>query len=276
MAWSKIKTIIILILLGANLGLLAFTVSREVRGQQLLSRAREEAVLFLQEQGIRVEEDQIPQTMTLLPMQVSRDVEREAALAAELLEGEVSVDARGAGVYRYYNIHGSVQFHSNGDFSAQFAPGAFPLDGERMEEHGARILRQLAFEGQATQRVEGDGLETVVFREYWEGIPLLNCQASLNYADGCLESITGGRRLTGYPVQSDGGEPITVATALMRFYNGMSEPGDVFTRISSITEGYIVTSTISDPMPLTPVWHIITDVGTFQMDILTGISVRIA
>lgn len=275
MAWPKIKNIIILILLGANLGLLVFTVGSEVRGHQLLAQARSQSILFLQEHGIRVEESQIPRAMTLAPMQVSRDIQQESALAEVLLDGNVSVDARGAEVYRYYNSKGSVQFHSNGEFSAQFSTGTFPLADQTLETHGLHILNRLGIEGKVIQRLESDRQTSVVFQEYWEGIPLLNCQATLNYQEGYLVSITGGRRLTGKPVQSGGAEPITVATALMRFYTGMSEPGDVFTRISGITEGYVVTSTISDPMPLTPVWYISTDVGTFQMDILTGNSSRV-
>jgi hypothetical protein len=50
----------------------------------------------------------------------------------------------------------------------------------------------------------------------------------------------------------------------------------VFTRISSITEGYIVTSTISDPLPMIPVWNIATDVGVFQLDLLSGNSTRVS
>jgi len=276
MAWPKIKNIIILILLGANLGLLAFTVSRHVQGQQRLEQARSEAILFLQEQGIQVEESQIPKTMTLVPMQVSRDAQRESELAEALLEGEVSVDSRGAEVYRYYNSRGSVQFHSNGEFSAQFSPGAFPLGEQMLEEHGTQILERLGIEGEAIHRLESNQQQSVLFQEYWKGIPLLNCQATLNYQNGCLVSITGGRRLAGKPTQNSASQPITVATALMRFYTGMSEPGDVFTRISEITQGYVMTSTISDPMPLIPVWYITTDVGTFQMDILTGSSSRVA
>ena len=54
MAWPKIKNIIILILLGTNLGLLAFSMGREARNYQLQEKARTNAIVFLQEQGIQV------------------------------------------------------------------------------------------------------------------------------------------------------------------------------------------------------------------------------
>ena len=277
MAWSKIKNIIILILLGANIGLLTFTVSRQAIGQQRLSTARTDAIAFLREQGISVQDDQVPRSMTLKPLQVNRDVEQEAVLAAALLDGDVTVDSRGAEVYRYYNGNGSVQFHRNGEFSAQFTQGSFPLEGMTMEEHGKQILKRLNIEGEAVERIERSAVSSALFQEYWNSVVLLNCQATLNYENGCLVSITGGRRLTGEPAaQSGASQPITVATGLMRFYNAMNQPGDVFTRISSITEGYVVTSAISDPLPMTPVWNITTDVGVFQLDLLSGTTTRVS
>ena len=88
MAWPKIKNIIILILLVTNLGLLTFTASREVRSRQLQDEARSDAIAFLQQKGIELDGDQVPRTMTLQPMLVTRDVEREGVLAAALLEGD--------------------------------------------------------------------------------------------------------------------------------------------------------------------------------------------
>ena len=56
----------------------------------------------------------------------------------------------------------------------------------------------------------------------------------------------------------------------MRFYTGMNALGDVCSRVSGIAEAYAVGSTVSGPMPLTPVWCITTDTGAYQLDTLTG------
>lgn len=277
MAWPKIKNIIILILLGTNLCLLGFTVGRSVYSQSLQGQARADAITFLQSKGIQLQEPQVPQSMTLTPMLVSRDVEQEPILAAALLEGEVSVEARGAEVYRYYNENGSVQFHSNGEFSARFTAGAMQVGEESLQEHSEQIMLRLGIQGSAYSAVavSEDGTKTIGFREEWDGVPLMNCQASLNYVDGSLVSITGGRRLVGEPEKNNAQQPITVATALMKFYNGVASMGDACTQISSIIQGYMVTSTISDPMPLTPVWYITTDIRTYQLDTLTGTLSRV-
>lgn len=273
MAWPKIKNIIILILLGTNLGLLVFTVGREARNYQLQEKARANAIAFLQEQGIAVEEELVPKSVTLGPKYVTRDVEQERALAAAVLDGEVSVQARGAEVYRYYNENGSIQFHSNGEFFAEFADKAMEAGEKSLADHAREVLERMGFQGQLNETFQDEkkqGETTLTFQENWEGVPLLTCQASLNYRNGCLISITNGRRLVGEPVEDSSNAPITVATALMKFYTGMNTLGDVCRQIDGITQAYVVGSTISDPVPLTPVWCITTDTGTYQLDMLTG------
>lgn len=270
MAWPKIKNIIILILLGTNLCLLAFNLSREVRSYQLEEEARSNTIAFLQQKGIQLEESQVPRAVSVQPQRVTRDVEGECVLAAALLEGAVSVEARGAEVYRYYNENGSIQFHSNGEFYAQFTPGAFPVKDGDWEEHARQVLLRLEFPGELLERKGGPESGALVFREMWEDVPLLTCQASLNYENGSLVSITSGRRLVGEPEEDNSGQSITVATALMKFYTGLSELGDVCSQISAIVQAYTVTSTLSDPMPLTPVWYITTDTGAYQLDTLNG------
>ena len=118
MEWPKLKNIILIILILTNLCLLVFVAQGELRNSQLQRQAREEAIQFLADRGITVDEKQVPQTMELLPQTVERNLEEESQLAAALLGQGVTVEDRGAGVYRYSNSTGSIQFHSDGSFSA--------------------------------------------------------------------------------------------------------------------------------------------------------------
>ena len=68
MAWPKIKNIIILMLLVTNLCLLAFVGWREIRDWQLQDKALEQAVSFLAERGIQVDERIVPRSAELPPM----------------------------------------------------------------------------------------------------------------------------------------------------------------------------------------------------------------
>ena len=63
---------------------------------------------------------------------------------------------------------------------------------------------------------------------------------------------------------------MSIATALMRMYNGLKELGDIYTRIESITPAYTMSVSISGPARLDPVWYVKTDTGSYQMDTHTG------
>ena len=112
--------------------------------------------------------------------------------------------------------------------------------------------------------------EALTFRQTWQGYPLFTRQATLVCREGNVRQITGGRRLTGEPVPDASQTPITVATALISFSNGLNTLGDVCSRIDAITPGYVSAVSLSGPMTLTPVWRITTDTGAYQLDMVTG------
>lgn len=82
--------------------------------------------------------------------------------------------------------------------------------------------------------------------------------------------MTAGRRLVGSPVERTDQRPITVASALVYFYNGLNGLGDVCNQVDSIVQGYISVTSLSGPMELIPVWRVTTDTGAYQLDLLTG------
>lgn len=106
MAWPKIKNIIILMLLVTNLCLLAFVGWREIRDWQLQDKALEQAVSFLAERGIQVDERIVPRSAELPPMGMERDLEEEQTLAAALLGDGLTREERSGEVYVYAGERG--------------------------------------------------------------------------------------------------------------------------------------------------------------------------
>ena len=271
METPKLKNIVLLILVLTNLWLLVFVVRLEGQDRAQQWQARQEAIQFLADKGIHVEESQIPGQMTLAPQTVERDLERESALAARLLGEGVKVQDRGAGVYRCFNGRGSIQFHSDGSFSAQFSQGLFPL-GKSWEKDCLELLAKLDFEGELLEETE----ETATFRQLWEGQPAFTQQVTLELEGGCVTAMTAGRRLVGRPVEDPSRTTITVATALVEFLNGLNALGDVCSRVDGITQGYVSGVSLSGPMTLTPVWRIATDTGSYKLDLVTGALTRVS
>lgn len=265
MPWSKMKNIILVILAVTNLALLVLVGGQAIQGSRLLSRAREDAIQFLRNRGVEVNESIIPQSMELRPQSVERDLAGEERAAAALLGGPVTAESRGGEVYRYFNAKGSVQFHSDGTFSAQLEKGAFPLGSDRAAGC-LELMERMGAQGTILEE-EGDEL---VFRQTWKGTPLFSQQVTLVCQENSLTAMTSGRQLVGSPQEDPARETVTVATALISFFNGVSALGDVCNRIDAIEPGYVAAASLSGPVLLTPVWRVTTDTGAYQLDTVTG------
>lgn len=274
MEWSKVKNIILVILTITNLVLLVFVLYREARDQNQQQQARSDAILFLQKNGITVEDSVVPQSMELLPMQAARDVNGERRIAQTLLGENMSVQARGGEVYRYESPLGWLQFHSDGGFQGEFSASAFPVEGQTRAEHAEEFLHRLGFAGQELEAEEGTG-GTLTLCQVWKNIPVFNLQATLEYEGNSLVGITASRRLFGEPVALSASQPVTVATALAWLLTELNELGDVCSRIDGITPGYVSAASLAGTMTLTPVWRIATDTGDYQLDTVSGALSRV-
>lgn len=265
MPWTKLKNIILLILILTNLCLLGLVVSQNLQDSRQHSQTRESTIRFLSDRGVQVDEAVIPQSIDLLVQTVERDLEEEKAAAERLLQGEVETEARGGEVYRYYNSKGSVQFHSDGTFLAQLEPGVYPV-GEDREADCAAALEAVSFEGILLEETE----ERLVFRKIWNQVPLFGQNVTVICTQGSVSEISGEHRILSHPKADLTQHTISVPTALVRFLNGVSALGDVCNRIDRIEPGYLCSASLSGSMTMTPVWQVTTDVGIYQLDTTAG------
>lgn len=271
METPKLKNIILIILVITNLCLLVLVGRSEWKDDYLRWQTRAEAIDFLDRKQVQVDEAIIPHEVALQPGRAERDLEQEGRLAVQLLGGPVERESRGAGVYRYENDLGFIQFHSDGAFQAEFVPGAFPV-GEDGGQACLDLLNKLEFEG-CLESEEGGQRN---FLQLWQGHPLFICQVTVEEKAGCLTSLTSGRRLVGQPTLDNSRQTITIPTALICLFNGINVLGDVCSRIDAIDTGYVTSSALSGSMAITPVWRVTTDTGLYQLDLVTGNLIRIS
>ena len=270
MEGTRIKNIVILILLLLNGFLLFLVGDRWAKDTHSHESARNSAIEIVRADGILLEDAAVPREMELGHMQAVRDTARENELAAKLLGGAVRVEARGGEVYRYQNANGWIQFHSTGEFMAELEPTAFPLEEQTAARHGADVLELLGFAGDVRNDTTGDGQGSITFRQLYKGVPVLGCQATLNYRDGHLVSIADARRIPGVPHHRVGEGSMSVASALVKLYNGLKDIGDIYNRVDSITPAYTMKVIRSGMAQLTPVWYVQTDTGAYEMDTQNG------
>lgn len=266
MEWSKLKNIILLILLTTNLFLLLLVGYRSWSTARYESGARSAALTLLAKNGIGMDKEALPRDILLSPASVSRDRSRETEQLSPLL-GAVTEQALGGGHFLYSGEKGQVYLRGRGEFSAALDSGAYPLSGG-MADHAREVLSLMGFEGRADD-VSGTPEEGVVtLIQLWEGAPVLNCTVQAIYRNGSLVAISG-TQLSGPPVVT-GSTQLSAVTGLLRFLELFSDTGDVCSRVSVMRAGYLLSTGPSDPASLTPVWYFETDTGAYYLDVLAN------
>ena len=147
--------------------------------------------------------------------------------------------------------------------------------GENPGAAALELMKILEFDGEILD-YPGESALAVYLRQVWEGVHLFNQQAVILWDDTGITEITSARRLYGEPEEDPGRQTITLATALIDFYNGLNRLGDVCSRVDGIEPGYLSVTSLSRQMELTPVWRITTDTGAYQLDLVSGEVERVS
>ncbi len=269
---SKLKNIILTILIITNVLLLGLVIVQREGGREQRRRAIQDAVDLLAQQGIAVRAEDLPDGKLPAPMTVERSGAWEQEVFAALLGEDVTLTQRGL-VSLYSGSLGAAEVRGDGGFSVTFAPGAYPLaQGEDMETHAQLLVQRLGFTAQLSGR-EGDrvGLTQVYTtsgpRDHF---PIFSCAVTVEYRDGQAVSMTG-THLPGTPTPDrQAGEPLSTATLLVRFRAGIIDSGDACTAIHAATQGYVLSSDAGGALRLTPVLRLETDTNLYLVNALSG------
>lgn len=262
---AKLKNIVLLLLVVTNLLLGLLMVIQGVTSSRRQTQTLLDAVALLQDRGIAVEADALPQTDFPTPMTVERDSEWERQQFASLLGDNFTAAQRGLVSY-YKGDLGRAEVLEDGSFTVSFTPGALPVEGQELSAHALATLRRIGFDAQVT----ASGMDIVSAIQLLDGSPIFSCAVTLRYENGALAQLSG-TRLVGVPVTDTAqGEPLSTATLLLRFRTGISDSGDACSAIRSATQGYVLSATSGTKPSLIPVLRLETDTGVYRVDALTG------
>lgn len=266
MEWSKLKTIILLMLAGVNLFLLLLVGLRAGQGALREEETRQAAVEVLEQGGISFGLERVPDDLRLPALSLTRDREREEADARALL-GDV---AREEGVRpRYVGAQGAAEFSMNGAFLVEFTGDARTLQaGQSVEAASLECLALIGVQaGSGTAAAQGEETVFTCFQT-WEGVPVFSCPATLTWRGDVLVRMEGVR-LAGEASAAPGQELLSTPTVLLRFLSGVNREGYVCSSIDGMEAGYL-TGGSGRTVQLTPVWRMSTDTGVYYVDAATG------
>lgn len=246
---GRLKSVVILILLLADLCLGGLVLGDRLNTADVRAQTRSELRGVLKELGVELESGSIPNPGEAVRCTVARNPETEAELAEALL-GNVQMEDQGGNIHLYQNASGWARFRGNGEFEVALLSAGGSVE-ERLRSGGMSAVR------------EGD--EYILrFRDQ----PVFNCSFRLSLLSG------GGVRIRGRGLPGETLEPQPVATLdeatlLLRFHDRLSEDGVVYTRIRGIRQGYLLQSAGAEAL-LLPVWRIDTDSGVRFLELDTG------
>ena len=268
MEWSKIKNIILVILLAVNLILLGMVSYQEYQSARYDAQTLESAVTLLASNGISVEAE-LPQPSDLPVLQLelaAPDDQRQEEQVEAVLGGVENVtDSGGGSRLRYRGAWGDGELSPDGHFSFTLGEGALPAETDR-EAQGALLLAGLGMQVTLAGRSSQEGQEVLTYWQVWNGVPVFTCQCTVTYQGDSVVELSG-RRIQGHTSTVSTQSALTVPTVLVRFLTGMTQNGYVCSTITAMTQGY---STALANNRLTPVWALETDTGRFYINAVTG------
>lgn len=269
MEWSKLKNVILLMLLGVNAILLLLVGSQASQDRRYQAETRQAAQAVLEQGGIDFTLDEFPADLTLPVTTVTRDRTGEEGVATALL-GEVTLVGESEVRPRYSGPGGAAEFSMNGSFTIRLTAGTWTLGGEQDYETASQAcLEAMGFTG-TLSGTDRNGQETVLtYYQSWEGSPLFSCTIRLHWQEEDLIQVEG-QRLDGSVSATSSKSLLSTPTILVRFLAGINEGGYVCSRVDAMDGGYLLSSNTTRQVQLTPVWRFVTDTGTYYVNAVTG------
>lgn len=197
----------------------------------------------------------------LRPLVLSRSNDTEQAIAASLLQGDVSSDSQGGGIVSYRGEGGTIQFRSGGSFDGS----QLHVPVEDPEEFSRQFCRRFGY-GELELQPYPPG-DSAVAVQRWDGVSIYGCGVTLYFEDGLLASVAGSH-VSQENASEESLPVLDCITALTRFLDYRTASGIVCSEVTDVQCVYELRGASS--LRLAPMWRIETDTYTYFVDGLSG------
>jgi len=258
----RLKNVIIVILALLNVFLLISLVLQEKTEQTTHHRMEEQLILLFAADGMTLEEGTLLQEKPPAILTMSRDAERETAVAEFFLGQEILREDQGGGIVSFSGTLGTAQFRENGGFEV-----SAKTDAADPEELCRRFCQKFSYaEPTFLPLLEGS---TATAAALHDGRQVINCRVRISCEDGSVNVQGTLLPESGTAAASDG-ELLSAAAALTAFQNTRRETGAVVSAVTETALCYRLQSSPASPISLVPVWCIVTDTSKYYVNCSTG------
>jgi|GEM_PF-2243865 hypothetical protein len=263
MPTGKVKSMVLALLLAANLafgGLLLYRMQQAARFEQ--DTLHQAIALLEEEAGLRMPQT-LPAAMPLAPFVATRSAEDDLRFMESFL-GASTAEDQGGGLVRYTSAAGDGHLRRNAAFDLLYH-NSIRLENERPVELAARLLAAAGIEAQMLSAAPAND-EPLVYQQLIDGTPILGYHIVFTFQRGELVTVSGYYVPPHRQTQAFAVEPLDMATLLTRFYAGLRHGSYLCRELSVVSVAYQSDSTGQ----FLPLWMLRTDTGVFYLDAMTG------
>jgi len=261
---SRLKNIIIIILLLLNGFLLGSLLFREAAVRSARSRTAEQLIALFAEDDMILYADAISTDTPPSPLSFVRDLAREETAAVFFLGESSAKEGKQDGLHiTYSSEHGTARFRSNGSFEISGI-----LSQSDAESVCRSFCRAFSYETPVFN-LDETGSGTAVASAVHNGLPVHNCTVTFVLEEGTVTSVSGTLLPSSGTAAQPTKESLTAPAALITFQQYRKERGASASSISKTRLCYeLQTSAVS--LSLSPVWCIETDIAEYYVNCSTG------
>ena len=267
MSVSKIKNLILLILLLAVLGLLPAVVPVQAARVGAEKNVHEKLSELYASYGLILDAGSLPASQTLYSIELENP---SAKLAAQALLGSKASaqEAPARMLASYLSDGGVLQLSRSGELDARITDAAVAHDLTRATR---RYLRSMDFDISAISEParESAGVYQITASQSLCGVPVFESALTFTYRNSALSRVEGTYYPAGEMVRVSEDACISCADALVALLASRDSLGWVGSEILSCEQGYVHSETASSAMRFVPVWRIETDAGSFYVSGMT-------
>ncbi len=272
MAWTKLKNIIIVLLICVNLSFLILIAIRGQGTSNIKQETKEAVHTYLRSNNIELQEDNIPWDRHETIYITERDQIKEEELVKASL-GEINERQIGSAT-KYTAGQGTALFHEDGRFSIEKVGTLDGFNGIDQSDFVTDYLNEIGISAVQINKNEQEK-NSFQFMQSIGDMPVFNCVIYLEYQDNVLQSIHG-RRLLGEPVLNEReNASLSSTTLIARFVQYIKKENIPCSTILQIESGYYYMSgSLSINIRAIPVWKVTTDYSEYYLNCMTGEIVK--
>ncbi len=270
MAWSRVKNLLIVMLVAVNAFLIfvyGYTTWRENRYKEQLNQDLLAAAASL---GITLEEEMTqPEVETLFPLQAYADEAADRTFAAGLL-GPCEGARQENGAVVFETDRGALELQADGSFELSLLLSERVKTKHQAKAQVKKILQTMKQTGDAPVFEEAapdqDFLVTVQLTA--SGMPVFNAVLTFEFYQDLV--IVTGRRVLHRLQQVRSEEIQELPGVLLSLIGYWEERNQSDKTVTGIELGYLAKNMNSTRMTILPVWHVSEENGDWYVSALDG------